>query len=51
MLDRIERVGIDLEEVFVVLEQQGVSAFETAYRDLLKAIEQKAALLSSRATG
>lgn len=51
VLERIEHAGIDLAEVFTVLEHEGVKAFETAYRNLLKAIEQKSVLLGARHAG
>jgi transaldolase len=41
-LDRLAEVGIDMEEVSSVLEEQGVSAFLKSYEELLQSLTDKA---------
>ncbi|HEX6597164.1 MAG TPA: transaldolase [Acidimicrobiales bacterium] len=45
----IEAAGVDLAEVAVVLEDQGVATFKTAYDDLIRALSDKAATVAGAA--
>ncbi len=45
VLDRVEAVGVDLDDVARVLEDQGVAAFEKSFDQLISALEGKAAAL------
>jgi transaldolase len=45
-LDNLARVGIDMEDVSAVLEDQGVSAFEKSFDELLQSLSDKANVLS-----
>jgi transaldolase len=36
VFDKLEAVGIDLTDVFLVLENEGVQKFEESWNDLLK---------------
>jgi transaldolase len=42
VLDDLTRVGIDMDEVAAVLEEQGVAAFAKSFDELLVALEDKA---------
>jgi transaldolase len=35
VFDKLEAVGIDLTDVFLVLENEGVEKFETSWKELL----------------
>ena len=39
MFDRLEDVGIDLRDVFLVLEDEGVEKFEKSWQELLDATQ------------
>ncbi|KZS75223.1 transaldolase [Mycobacterium kansasii] len=39
VFDKLQAVGIDLDDVFVVLENEGVAKFEAAWTELLKATQ------------
>ncbi|MFP5319858.1 MAG: transaldolase [Acidimicrobiia bacterium] len=45
----IEAVGVDLADVAVVLEQQGVASFRASYDDLIAAMGEKAAAVAGAA--
>lgn len=45
ILQRIEAVGISLEKVYQELQDEGVKAFESSYRELLRTIEKKSQIL------
>jgi len=45
-LDNLARVGVDMEDVSAVLEDQGVSAFEKSFDELLQSLSDKAKVLS-----
>ena len=48
VLDRLERVGVDMTEVAAVLEEEGVAAFSKSFDELIQALTGKAnALLAS----
>jgi transaldolase len=47
VFDKLEAVGIDLADVFVVLENEGVEKFDASWKDLLK---ETRAQLDSAAT-
>lgn len=42
-LEKISSVGVDLDDVFAVLEREGVEKFETAWEELLSAVRDAAA--------
>jgi transaldolase len=46
-LDQLTAVGIDLDDVAVVLEEQGVAAFAKAFDELIGALDTKAAELGA----
>jgi len=46
-LDRLAEVGIDMAEVALVLEDQGVASFAASFDDLIKALTEKAAALTA----
>ena len=39
MFDALERVGIDLTDVFLVLEDEGVDKFEKSWAELLETVQ------------
>ena len=39
VFDRLEAVGIDLRDVFLVLEDEGVGKFEKSWQELLDATQ------------
>ncbi|MGB6761019.1 transaldolase family protein, partial [Mycobacterium sp.] len=39
VFDKLAAIGIDLTDVFVVLENEGVEKFETSWKDLLAETE------------
>ena len=39
VFDRLEAVGIDLRDVFLVLEDEGVEKFEKSWQELLDATQ------------
>ena len=41
VLKQINRLGIDLTEIYARLQDEGIKAFEASYLELLKAIEEK----------
>jgi transaldolase len=41
VFDKLEAVGIDLRDVFVVLEDEGVEKFEKSWQDLLEATREQ----------
>ena len=41
VFDRLERVGVDMDDVGRVLEKEGVEKFETSWIDLLSSVEAK----------
>jgi len=41
VFDRLERVGVDMDDVGRVLEEEGVEKFETSWIDLLSSVEAK----------
>jgi transaldolase len=45
VLDRVQEVGVDLDDVGRVLEEQGVAAFAKSFDELLGALDAKAAAL------
>jgi len=45
--DRLAEVGIDMAEVALVLEDQGVASFAASFDDLIKALTEKAAALTA----
>ena len=47
ILERIEKEGIDLQEVAELLEEQGVSSFIESFNDLLGTLKQKVAQLKN----
>jgi transaldolase len=47
-LDRLKEVGIDLDEVIQQLEREGVEKFVKAYDLLLKALEQKSSVYTTK---
>ncbi len=46
--ESLERVGIDMEDVARVLEEEGVAAFSKSFDELIGALEQKGAELSAQ---
>jgi transaldolase len=46
-LDRVEALGISMEDVAATLEEEGVAAFSKSYDELLQALTDKANSLSS----
>lgn len=44
VLEQLKGVGIDLEDVALTLEKEGVDAFASSFRGLLEALEKKAGL-------
>jgi transaldolase len=46
VLDNLARVGIDMDDVTSVLEEQGVSAFAKSFDELLQTLNDKASALS-----
>jgi transaldolase len=46
-LEQLAEVGVDLDEVSAVLEEQGVAAFAKAFDELIGALDTKAAELGS----
>ena len=47
ILERIEKEGVDLQEVAELLEEQGVSSFIESFNDLLETLKQKVAQLKN----
>jgi transaldolase len=47
-LDRLEAAGVDLADVAVVLEDQGVRAFAQSFDDLVETLDESAAALAGR---
>ena len=47
ILERIEKEGVDLQEVAELLEEQGVSSFIESFNDLLGTLKQKVAQLKN----
>ena len=45
--ESLERIGIDMEDVARVLEEEGVAAFSKSFDELIGALERKSAELSS----
>jgi transaldolase len=41
VFDSLEAVGIDLTDVFVVLEDEGVEKFEASWKELLDATQEQ----------
>jgi transaldolase len=41
-LDRLEEVGVDLADVSRTIEDEGITAFEKSFEDLLGALKEKA---------
>ena len=41
MFDKLEAVGVDLTDVFVVLEDEGVEKFEKSWQELLAATQEQ----------
>ena len=39
MFDALERVGIDLTDVFLTLEDEGVDKFEVSWKELLDTVK------------
>jgi transaldolase len=50
-LARLGEVGIDMEEVAQVLEDEGVASFAKSFDELMQALEDKAASLHAQASG
>lgn len=48
LVDRIGEVGVEMRDVTRVLEEEGVSAFEKSYDELLGALQAKADALGSK---
>jgi transaldolase len=46
-LDEVAEVGVDLDEVSQVLEEQGVASFAKAFDELIGALDAKAAELGA----
>jgi transaldolase len=46
ILDRLAEVGVDMRDVGVVLEEQGVSAFSKSFDELLQSLHDKANAIS-----
>ena len=47
ILERIEKEGVNLQEVAELLEEQGVSSFIESFNDLLGTLEQKVTQLKN----
>jgi transaldolase len=47
VLDQLGEVGVDLEDVAQVLEEQGVAAFAKSFDELIGALDAKAAELGA----
>ncbi len=47
VLDRLGRVGVDLDDVGRVLEEEGVASFAKSFDELIDALEVKAAELGA----
>ena len=45
-LDRVQELGVDMEDVARVLEEEGVAAFAKSFDEMVSALESKAASLS-----
>ncbi|HVQ99240.1 MAG TPA: transaldolase [Mycobacterium sp.] len=41
VFDKLQEVGVDLDDVFVVLENEGVEKFEDSWNELLKATQEQ----------
>jgi len=41
VFDKLEAVGIDLTDVFLVLESEGVEKFEASWKELLDATQEQ----------
>jgi transaldolase len=50
VFESLERLGIDMEDVGRVLEEEGVAAFSKSFDELISALERKSAELSARAS-
>ncbi|MDQ3574492.1 MAG: hypothetical protein M3404_06140, partial [Actinomycetota bacterium] len=48
-LDQLAEVGVDLEDVAAVLEQQGVASFLSSFDDLMAALTSKADAMKTHA--
>jgi transaldolase len=42
VLDRLAEVGVDMHDVGIVLEDQGVSSFSKSFDELLQSLSDKA---------
>ena len=47
VFDRLEAIGIDMEDVGRVLEEEGVASFSKSFDELISALERKSAELSA----
>jgi len=50
-IDRLARLGVDLDDVGLTLEEQGVAAFHESFCDVLAALEDKANSSARRCAG
>jgi transaldolase len=41
LFDKLDAIGIDLRDVFLVLENEGVEKFEKAWQELLDATQEQ----------
>ena len=47
VFESLERLGIDMEDVARVLEEEGVASFSKSFDELIGALERKSAELSA----
>jgi transaldolase len=47
VFERLEAIGVDMEDVGRVLEEEGVASFSKSFDELISALERKSAELSA----
>jgi transaldolase len=48
VMDRLAEVGVDMDDVGRILEEQGVASFHRSFAHVLQALESKARQLAPR---